>query len=230
MLKIVLYSNITERKIIEKVLSQALKGNNISFKIHYTNNASRFMKDYFPDSSFKLFIACVDGSIIYMIRSQASPEASRITSGSIGFPPTPSEINKNLLRNYELSNVCPHRVYHANDGESSCEILHEDIEYIKFEKNKSVIYLKNGRAETIPKGIKAVLSELNGKYFVKCCMGYVVNIFNIRKIYYYTRSRLNMLELMSGAKIPQSKSGNDRFLNSYLLSFPEYASLKILDD
>ncbi len=63
------------------------------------------------------------------------------------------------------------------------KIPYKEIDYIQSDNKKTIMYLTNGDREIISKNIGKINDEINRKYFVKCCMGVIVNIRNIHKIH-----------------------------------------------
>ncbi len=232
MLKIALYGKLTDQKIIRKALTSPLMENNISFEFYNASNSPKFIKDYLFDSDFKLYIACINNETSYIIRSYSDTNNSHLIFGSMSFPPTLDEINEELIKNHDLSGICPHGEYTLKKYNTELKILHEDIEYINAENGKTIIHLKNGGTETIPKRMSSIIKELNRKYFVRCANGYMVNVFNVHKIHRVNKET-SEIEMLSGTKIPLSRSYTNVFFEAYSLSVPEInrlARLKMLDE
>lgn len=232
MLKIALYGRLIDQKIIRDALTSPLMENNISFEFHDASNSSKFIKNYLFNNGFRLFIACINNETSYIIRGYSDPHSSHLIFGSMSFPPTLDEINEKLLKNHDLSSTCPHREYIIKKNNTELKILHEDIEYISTENDKTVIHLKNGDTETVSKRIGNVGKELNGKYFVRCHKGYMVNVFNVHKIHKINKGT-SKIELVSGATIPLARANTNVFFEAYSMSVPginRLARLKMLDE
>ena len=137
-----------------------------------------------------------------------------MVSGILELPLNIDSIDKKLFNNIESTYCCPYGIYNINNRTVFRKILHEDIEYIQRLNDKSVIFLRNGETEEINKSINKIKTELNEKYFIKCCKGYIVNIFNIEKV----NKNTNTIELKSGIKIPLTRKNFQEFLKSYIFS------------
>jgi len=224
MIKIALYGDTAVLKIVEDILSSTFEKNNISFEIYTTSKSLVFMRSYLPNHDFKIYIVCRGEKTSYILRSYKKEQASDLIFGKISFPPTSDEINENLLRNHELSKVCPYREYILKSKNIQRKILHEDIEYIEAEGHKTIFHLKNGDTETTSQNMGLILYRLNAKYFVKCSRKYVVNIFNIHKIR-KTDGVQDIIELMSGVEIPLTNKHSKEFFSAYSLPVP-----RLLDD
>lgn len=224
MLKIALYGRAKCRKKVEEILVQYFNKANIQLQIYNTSNSLKFMTDYLNDDEFRIFIACMDENTIYMIKTNIYEIDNSLIIGHMSFPPTEEEVYKSLFRNYELSNVSVHGKYAVKDG----EILRADIEYIRWEGNESIFYLKDGSAVSSDQELRKVETELGKKYFARCSNKCIVNILNIFRLY-NSEGHLNKIELVSGSKIQVSRAYANRFLESYLKLTPESASLKMFD-
>ena len=216
MLKIALYSDIKSRKQIEYPLSQYLTEKNIPFEIFYVGSASRFLNSYFLQNDFQLLLIYKDSLLSYIMKTYHNYDKNymHMVSGTLGLPLTPDVIEKELFNNIETTTSCPYGVYILSNRTLFQSILHEDMEYIHRYKNKSVIHLRNGETAETNKSISTIKKELNEKYFVICCKGYLVNTFNIKKANKDTHS----IELKSGAIIPLTKRNFQEFLKTYIFS------------
>lgn len=228
MLDIVLYGRVNDRKKVEKVLIKYFNKVKIQFKIYSTPSSLEFMTDYLNDNRFHVFIACMDGSTTYMIKTHIYEMDNSLIIGYMSFPPTEDEINKNLLRNYEFSNISAHGEYAVKGKNTVDTILHNDIEYIKREEKKSIFHLKDGSKVYSDDELSKVELELGKEYFVRCGNKCVVNTLNIYKIY-SLQGYPNKIEFVSGAKIPISRSYANIFLQSYSHLMPESVGLKSFD-
>ncbi len=216
MLKIALHCNIQERKEIEPALTAYLTEKNISFEIYHVGSASKFLSDYFFQKDFQLLLICKNKGLSYIIKTYYNFDKNYMhtVSGVLELPLTSDSIEKELFNNIENTYICPYGVYNVSNKTVYHRILHEDIEYIKRVKDKSVIYLRNGDTEVTNKSINKIKKELNEKYFIICCKGYIVNMFNINKANKDTHS----IELKSGTKIPLTKRNFQEFLRAYIFS------------
>jgi len=220
MLKIALHCDIQSRKQIETVLFQYMNGKNIPFEIYHVGSASKFISDYFFQKDFRLMLIYKNNSLSYIMKTYHNFDKNymHMVSGILKFPLEIDNMEKELFVNIETTYRCPYGVYNVSTRAAFNRILHEDIEYIRRFKNKSVIYLGNGETEEIGKSISKIKKELNEKYFVKCCKGYIVNIFNIKKVNRDTHT----IELKSGVVIPLTKRNFQEFLKAYILSIQGY--------
>ncbi|WP_313163534.1 LytTR family DNA-binding domain-containing protein [Sedimentibacter sp.] len=228
MLKILLYGSTQERKILEDALQKPLRGKNISFDIHYLSNPQQLMKNYLLNSSYRLIVACLDGSTSYVIKDGCMP-VSHVVTGTMSFPPTPEEIDEKLMRNPELASFYSHGEYTVTHRGLTHKIPYEEIDYLQSDNKKTIMHLTNGDTEIIQKGIGKVNAEINRKYFAKCCIGVIVNTRNIRKIHRLEKSS-RIIELKSGAKVIMTEGYFKKFTDAYSMSVSKLADLKTLDD
>lgn len=216
MLKIALHCDVQSRKQFEPALSKYLTEKNMPFEIYHVNSASKFLSNYFFQSDFQLLLICKNDTLSYIMKTYHNFDKNymHMVSGVLELPLKPESIEKELFDNIENSYCCPFGVYVINNRTFFQSILHEDIEYIQREKNKTIIYLRNGETVETNKSINTIKKELNEKYFVKCSKGYLVNTFNIKKAY----KDIHSIELKSGARIPLTKRNFKEFLRTYIFS------------
>lgn len=216
MLKIVLHCSNKEYKEIEPVLSEYLTNKNIAFEIYHVGSATKFLSDYLYQKDFQLLLVCKNSSLSYMLKTYYNFDKSymHMVSGILELPLNFDSIDKELFNNIESTYCCPYGIYNVSNRKVFRKILHEDIEYIQRLNDKSVIFLRDGETEEINKSINKIKTELNEKYFIKCCKGYIVNIFNIEKVNKDTHT----IELKSGIKIPLTRKNFQEFLKSYIFS------------
>ena len=216
MLRIALHSNIQERKEIEPVLTAYLTEKKIAFEIYHVDSVPEFLSYYFSRKEFKLLLICENKELSYIIKIYHNFDKNYMhtISGILELPLTPDSIEKKLFNNIENTYICPYGVYNVSTRAVCRKILHEDIEFIKRIKNKSVIYLRNGDTEETNKSVNKIKKELNERYFIICRKGYMVNIFNINKV----NKDTHIIELKSGTKIPLTKRNFQVFLKEYIFS------------
>ena len=216
MLKIALYCNAKNRKEVEPTLADFLTEKNIDFEIHHVGSAPRFLNDYYFQKDFQLLLTYSDNNLSYILKTYYNFDKKYMhtVSGNLDLPLNPDNINNELFHNIETTYRCPYGIYYVSNKTIACKILHEDIEYIQRVDNKSVIHLCNGETETVYKNLKKIKEELNEEYFIKNHKGYIVNLFNIKKVY----KDSSTIELKSGTLLPLPKRKSQYFLKAYMLS------------
>lgn len=228
MLKILLYGSAEERKILEEALQKPLKENKISFDIHHLSNPQQLMKNYLFNSSYRLIVACLDRNTAYVIKGD-NKAVSHIITGIMSFPPTPEEIDEKLMRNPELASFYSSGEYIAAHRGFTRKIPYEEIDYIQRDNKKTIMNLTNGDRVIISKNIGKVNAEINRRYFVKCCIGVIVNTRNICKIH-HSGNDSRVIEFKSGAKVVMTEGYFKKFADAYSMSVSKLADLKTLDD
>lgn len=229
MLKILLYGNAQERKILEEALQKPLKENRISFDIHYSSNPQQLMENYLFNRYYRLIVACLDGSTAYVIKGDGRRHDYYIAKGTISFPPTPEEIDEKLMRNPELSSFYSSGEYTVTHRGFTRKIPYEEIDYIQRDNTKTIMHLTKVDRVIISKGIGKVNDEINRKYFVKCCIGVIVNTRNIHKIH-RSGNDSRVIEFKSGARVLMTEGYFKKFADAYSMSVSKLADLKTLDD
>lgn len=225
MLKIVLHCNIKSLQKIESELSEYFNKKSTVFKIYYVGSSSEFLSSYLPNKDFQLLLIYKNNRLSYIIKTYHNFDKNymHMVSGTLEFPLNHETIDKVLFSNIENTHRCPYGIYNVNNKTVFRRVLHEDIEYIRRARNQTIIYLKNGKTEKTSGSINKILNELNEKYFVKCCKGYIVNIFNVTKI----NKDTNTIELKSGTNLPLTKANFRKFLKTYITLITGF---KICDD
>lgn len=216
MLKIVLHCDIPSRKQFEPELTEYLSERNIPFEIYHIGNASKFLSDYFFHKDYQLLLICKEKQLKYIMKTYYNFDKNymHLVSGILELPLTSNTLNNELFDNIENTYRCPYGVYIVNNRTILQKILHEEIEYIHRVNDKSLIHLINKETKETKKSIVAIKKEINEKYFVQCCKGYLVNIFNIKK----ANKDTHTIELISGAKIPLTKRSFQEFVKTYISS------------
>jgi len=216
MLKIALYCDVQSQKQVEPELIEYMTEKNIPFEIYHVGSASEFLSNYFFQNDFQLLLVCENNCLSYIMKTYHNFDKKymHMVSGILDLPLNPDIIKKELLDNIENTYRCPYGIYTISNRTILHRILHEEIEYIRRVNDKSVIYLRNGETEEIRKSINTIRKELNEKYFVKCCKGYLVNIFNIKK----ANKDTHTIELKSGVRIPLTKRHFKEFIRTYISS------------
>ncbi|WMJ78089.1 MULTISPECIES: LytTR family DNA-binding domain-containing protein [unclassified Sedimentibacter] len=225
MLKIVLHCNSKSIKKIESELSEYFNKRNTLYKLYQVGSSSEFLSSYLPNKDFQLLLIYKNDRLSYIIKTYHNfdKDYMHMVSGTLEFPLNHETIDKVLFNNIENTHCCPYGIYNVNNKTVFRRVLHEDIEYIRRTKNQTIVYLKNGETEKTSGSINKIMNELNEKYFIKCCKGYIVNIFNVKKI----NKDTNTVELKSGTKLPLTKVNFRKFLKTYITSM---AGFKIFDD
>jgi len=229
MLKILLYGSAQECKILEEALQPPLKENKISFSFRSLSNPQELMENYMFNRYCRLIVACLDGSTAYVIKGDGSKHDYYIAKGTMSFPPTPEEIDEELMRNPELASFYSSREYIVTHRGFTRKIPYMEMDYIQSDNKKTIIHLTNGDREVISKNIGKINDEINRKYFVKCCIGVIVNTRNIHKIHHSEKSS-RFIEFKSGAKVLMTEVYFKKFAETYSMSVSRLADLKTLDD
>lgn len=228
-LKILLFGNAEERKILEEALLQPLKEYKITFDIHNLSNPQKFMKNYLFKNDYHLIVMCSDGNTKYIFKSRGDTPLIHVVTGIMSFPPTAEEIDDKLIRNPELASFFSPGEYTVTHRDCTRKIPYMDIDYIQRDNDKTIIHLTNGETETTSKNIGKVMLEINREYFAKSSPGLFVNTRNICKIH-NSCQHYKTVELKSGARVELKSIYFDKFRDTYSLSVARLASLKVLDD
>ena len=107
---------------------------------------------------------------------------------------------------------CPRGVYKLDTNKTVRAIPYGDINFFRWNGDRTIIYLKDYETEEIKNSIKKVKEELPEKYFAECIKGYIINLYNVKKI-----DKTNHEFVMySGHKIPISSRKYNEMVRLYI--------------
>ena len=202
MINIGIYANLVERNNIKTSITKYLENSKIEANINFIRTLNELFHDFFQlNSKYNIIITCEENKIKFVkINSikygNNNFDVKNLTLGILEFPLSIESIDEMMLA--DNGQNCPHGIYEINSKKTFRLVPHEDIEYFYRSKGKTMIFMKNNETEEIFQTKKAIMKELAENYFVDCAKGYIVNIFNIKKI-----DKINQeITLQSGNKIP----------------------------
>lgn len=208
MFNIGIYANSTERKEIKKTISQCLDEINVVAQISYIRNKSEILNIFNFDHKYNIIIVVEKSNLMYIKKSYTNygKKVVNITSGFLEKPINNQTLEEILFSSNEY--LCPHSIFEINNKKTFRLIPHEDIEYFHWSDGKTVVYLTNNETEEIPQTTKKIKEFLSEDYFAECTKGYLVNLFNLKKI-----NKVNHeIILKSGAIIPISRKNFNNIL------------------
>jgi len=133
----------------------------------------------------------------------------QILSGSLENPLGNENLSELFFTNNECG--CPHGIYSISTQNTLRFVYHEDIEYFHCSRAESMVFLTNNKTEQINQTTQKIKMELSEDYFVECARGYIVNLFNVRKIDKFNQ----LLILKSRSEIPLSKKNYHETINKF---------------
>lgn len=201
MIKIGIYAESIDKKKIKKSITQYLNKISIESDINYMKTKDEVLSISNPASKYNIMIICENNEIKYIKKNSVNykKKVVQLTSGVLD-----SALSDEILDEIILSANgygCPHGIYKINDRKTFRLIPHEDIEYFHCSKEESMVFLTNNETEKIFHSAKSIKEELSEDYFINSSKGYLVNLFNVKKI-----DRVNNeIIFKSGRKIPISR-------------------------
>jgi len=201
MIKIGIYAESIDRKKIKKSITQYLNNTNVEAEINYTRTKDEVLSISNPDGNYNIMIICEGNKIKYIKKNSVNygKKVVQLTSGVFE-----GALNNEILDEIILSTIgygCPQGIYKINSKKMFRLIPHEDIEYFHCSKEESIVFLANNETEKIKASTKKIKEELSEDYFVNSSRGYLVNLFNVKKI-----DRVNNeIIFKSGSRIPISR-------------------------
>jgi len=202
MINIGIYADLVERNNIKTSIIKYLENANIEANINYIKTLDALFHDFFQlNNKYNIIITCAENKLKFIKINSVNygKNVKKLTSGILEFPLSSESIDEMMLA--DNGHNCPHGIYEINSKKTFRLVPHEDIEYFYRSNGKTMVFMKNNETEEIFQTKKAIKKELAEDYFVDCAKGYIVNIFNIKKI-----DKINqIITLQSDNKIPISR-------------------------
>lgn len=202
MIKIGLYCNDTEMKKEIKnnlihyfdELKIEAQITNIRTKTSVLNNIAAGYIDY------NIVMLCENDRVTYFKKNAINHfrSYSNITVGWLSMPNFMDNIQDIIFN--EDYHGCPMGIYKLNTSKTIRAIQHGDINFFRWNGDKTVVYLKDYETEEIKQSIKKIKEELPESYFAECVKGYIINLYNVKRIDKVTHEFV----MYSGHRIPIS--------------------------
>ena len=209
MIKIGIYADSITRNRIKIAIIQYLKKININAEISHLSSKNEVLNIFNADNKYNIIIFKRKNELIYIKKISVNyrKEHVQVISGSFENP----LINESLDELFFSNNGCgcPHGIYNINTKNTLRFVPHEDIEYFHCSSVESRVFLTNSESEQINQTTQKIKVELSEDYFAECARGYIVNLFNVRKIDKFNKE----LILNSGSKIPLSKKNYQKTID-----------------
>lgn len=202
MINIGIYADLIERNNIKASIKKYLKDTNLEANVNYIRTLDELLHDFFQlNNKYNIVMTCTEDKLMFIKINSVNygKNVKKLTSGILEFPLSSEGIDEMMLA--DNGHNCPHGIYEINSKKTFRLVPHEDIEYFYRSKGKTMVFMRNNETEEIFQTKKAIKKGLAEDYFVDCAKGYIVNIFNIKKI-----DKTNqVITLQSGNKIPISR-------------------------
>lgn len=213
MISIGIYSAPVERNNIKESITNYLNDNNIKYSISTITTTDELFHDFFQQNSkYNIIITYKENKLMYIKINSINygKNVKQLTSGLLEFPLNNERLDEMMIADNGYN--CPYGIFKVNTNKTFRLVPHEDIEYFYSSKGKTKIFLKNDETEEIKKSKKAIKKELTENYFVDCAKGYMVNLYNIKKI-----DKTNSIILMqSGDTIPINRKKFQHVFREYI--------------
>lgn len=149
---------------------------------------------------YNIIMLCEDDRVTYFKKNLVNHfrNYSNITVGWLSTPISTDNIEEIMFN--EDYHGCPIGVYKLINNKTIRAIPYSDINFFRWNGDKTIIYLKDYETEELKQSIKKIKSELPEKYFAECIKGYIINLYNVKKI---DKTKHEFI-MHSGHKIPVS--------------------------
>lgn len=189
----------TQKKEIQDKLKQYFDDLHIEAEVTNIRTKMAALKNI--DTAYidhKIIMLCEDDRVTYFKKNLVNHfrNYSNMTVGWLSLPLNMDKIEEIIFN--EDYHVCPRGVYKFITNKTIRAVPYSDINFFRWNGDKTIIYLKDYETEEVKQSIKKLKVELPEKYFAECIKGYIINLYNVKKI-----DKVNHEFIMhSGHKIP----------------------------
>ena len=182
MITIGIYADSIARKVISIAVVQYLTENHIEGKVSYLRKSHEILNIFDQICKYNIIIINKNNELTYIKRNSSHyvKKSLQITSGLLVSPLNSENLGEIILS--ENSYNCPHGFYKIDTNKTMRLVPYKSIEYFHWSEGKSILYLTNNETEDISNSVKSIKTELSEDYFVECARGYIVNLYNVKKI------------------------------------------------
>jgi len=161
---------------------------------------------------YNIVLLCEEDRLTYFKKNLVNyfRNYSNITVGWISIPLSMNKIEEMLFN--EDYHGCPRGVYKFITQKTIRAVPYGDINFFRWNGDKTVIYLKDYETEENKQSIKKIKGELHEKYFVECIKGYIINLYNVKKM---DKTKHEFI-MYSGHKIPISSRKYNEMVRLYI--------------
>ncbi|MBP1925637.1 DNA-binding LytR/AlgR family response regulator [Sedimentibacter acidaminivorans] len=198
MITIGIYADSIDRKKISIAVIQFLKENQIEGKVSYIRKSHEILNVFDQHCKYNIIIISKNNELTYIKRNSSHyvKKSLQLTTGLLVSPLNSENLGEIIIS--ENNYNCPHGFYKIDTNKTMRLVPYKDIEYFHWSEGKSILYLTNNETEDISNTVKRIKTELSEDYFVECARGYIVNLYNVKKI-----DKINQeITLKSENKIP----------------------------
>jgi len=199
MIKIGIYSSDSnQKKQIKRAMKKYFNDLKMESDIRCITAKKNVLKNFTDKyAEYNIVLFCEENRINYIKRNLVN-YLENFSSQTVGWTDFPLDTEKidEIIFNEDYHN-CPRGVYGLNTNTTVRAVSYSDIEYCQWINGKTVIFLKDNETEEITDSIKNLKTELSEDYFSDCSKGYIINLYNVKKI---DRSN-HQLVMNSGCRI-----------------------------
>ncbi len=214
MIKVGIYCrDKAQKKDIKSILNQYFE--NLQIKAEITmlrTKISALEKITAGYIDYNIIITCDDDHITYFKKNIVNhfKNYENITVGWLSMPLSIDKIQEIIFN--EDYHDCPTGVYKLINSKIIRAIPYSHINFLRWDGDKTIIYLKDDETEEIKQSIKKLKAELPENYFAECLQGYIINLYNIKEI----DKTNHQLIMYSGHKIPISSRKYKSIVRLYI--------------
>lgn len=202
MIKIGIFCNDgAQKKEIKNILKQYFDDLQIVSQITILRTKMVVLKDIAAGYiDYNIIMICEEDRLTYFKKNIMNyfKNYGNMTVGWVSMPLNTDKLQEIIFN--EDYHGCPRGVYKLDTNKTIRAIPYSDINFFRWNGDKTIIYLKDYETEEIKKSIKKLKEELPENYFAECIKGYIINLYSVKKI-----DKINHEFVMySGHRIPIS--------------------------
>lgn len=214
MIKIgVFCNNSAQKKEIKDILNQYFEALQIEAEITSLRTKMKVLRDIAAAYiDYNIVMMCEEERLTYFKKNIINHfrNYGNMTVGWVSMPLSIEKLEEVIFN--EDYHGCPRGVYKLDTNKTIRAIPYSDINFFRWNGDKTIIYLKDYETEEIKNSIKRVKEKLPEKYFAECIKGYIINLYSVKKI-----DKINHEFVMySGHKIPISSRKYKEMVRLYI--------------
>lgn len=184
MIKIGIFFNDKDhKKEIKNILNQYFENLQIKAEITIFRTKMAVLRDISAGYiDYNIIMMCEEDRLTYFKKNIMNhyKNYGNITMGWVSMPLSADRLEEIIFN--EDYHDCPRGIYKLDTMKTIRAIPYADINFFRWNGDKTIIYLKDYETEEIKNSIKKVKEELPEKYFAECLKGYIINLYNVKKI------------------------------------------------
>lgn len=184
MIRIGIYSkDLNIKKEIKKLIIQYFDDLNLNHEINYIRTRMKALNNLIEGYiAYDIVIICDSDKITYIKKNTVNNKVNYKYQivGWLNFPLDKVSIGEIIYSMDDYSYYSG--IFGLKTKKTIRVIMYKDIEFCQRVDRKTLIYLSSKEIEETSESLKSIKSKLPEDYFVDCLKGYIINLYNVKKI------------------------------------------------